>query len=123
MMNKEKLTIPKRGEIWKVEFPKNKENRKPVRPCLVISNDIQNEYGKWMIVIPFTTKGTENVEPFEVLVKKTRETGIDHDSKLKVNYPRIVDKERLKERLGMINRELIKKFKEAWKIALDIEDW
>jgi mRNA-degrading endonuclease toxin of MazEF toxin-antitoxin module len=38
--------IPKRGEIWLVEFPLTKESRKPIRPCLIISNDIQNEYGK-----------------------------------------------------------------------------
>jgi len=42
----EMQSIPQRGQIWLVEFPPTKENRKRRRPCLVISNDLQNEYGK-----------------------------------------------------------------------------
>jgi len=39
-----KLVIPHRGEIWLAEFPPAKESRKPIRPVLVISDNIQNEY-------------------------------------------------------------------------------
>jgi len=34
---------PRCGEIWLVRFEKLKESRKPYRPCLIISNDEQNE--------------------------------------------------------------------------------
>ena len=118
-MNKNQQVIPKRGEIWLVEFPPTKENRKRRRPCLVISNDLQNEYGKWIVVAGMTTKDIETVEPFEVFVKNTPETGLDEPSKLKLNYPRTVDKERLKEKLGIANEEIMKKVKIAWEIALD----
>jgi hypothetical protein len=40
------LNIPQQGQIWLVKFPPTKEDRKPVRPCLVISDNIQNKYGK-----------------------------------------------------------------------------
>ena len=54
MTNKKTLPLPKQGEIqrprqgeiWLVEFSPTKEDRKPIRPCLVISDNIQNEYGK-----------------------------------------------------------------------------
>ena len=113
----------KRGEIWLAEFSPTKEDRKPTRPCLVISNDIQNEYGKWVVVVPFTTDSIENIEPFEVYVKNTKETGLDYPSKLKFNYPRTVDRDRLKEYLGVVNRKMIGELKEAWKIAFDSENW
>jgi len=115
--------IPKRGEIWLVEFPLTKESRKPIRPCLIISNDIQNEYGKWIVIISLTTKDIENIEPFEVFVEKTKETGIDKSSKLKFNYPQTIDRERLKEHLGIANRETMEKAKQAWKISFDVENW
>jgi len=59
----------------------------------------------------------EIVEPFEVFVKNTPETGLDYPSKLLFNYPRTVDRERLKERLGTANRKVMEQAKIAWKIA------
>ena len=122
-MDKERRIIPQRGEIWLIEFPKNKENRKPTRPCLVISNDIQNEYGKWIVVIGITTQDVEIIEPFEVFISNTPETGLDEPSKLKFNYPRTIDRERLKERLGVTNREIMEQAKIAWQISFDVENW
>jgi len=60
---------------------------------------------------------------FEVFVEKTKETGIDKPSKLKLNYPQTIDKERLKEYLGVVDRKVIEKAKGAWKISFDMENW
>jgi len=122
MISKEK-SIPKRGEIWLVEFPITKESRKLIRPCLIISNDLQNEYGKWLVIIALTTRDTEFIEPFEVFVEKTKETGLDKPSKLKFNYPQTIDRGRLKEYLGVVNREIMEKAKKAWQISFNVEEW
>jgi mRNA-degrading endonuclease toxin of MazEF toxin-antitoxin module len=106
-----------------VEFPLTKESRKPIRPCLIISNDIQNEYGKWIVIISLTTKDIENIEPFEVFVEKTKETGIDKSSKLKFNYPQTIDRERLKEHLGVLSGKRIGELRKAWQVAFDSENW
>lgn len=119
-MNKKQIR-PKRWEIWLVEFPPTKENRKRCRPCLVISNDLQNEYGKWIVVAGMTTKNINIVEPFEVFIDNTPETGLDEPSKLKLNYPRTVDKERLKERLGIVSLEIMEQVKKGWEVAFDWE--
>jgi len=61
-----------------------------------------------------TTKDVENVRLVEVFVKNTPETGIDYPSKLQFNYPRTIDKElRLIEKLGIANKEIMKKAKQA----------
>ena len=117
------LLLPKQGEIWLAKFPPTKEDRKPIRPCLIISDNIQNQYGKWIVVIPLTTEDIENIESFEVFVKNTPETGLDYPSKLQFNYPRTVDRERLREHLGVLNRKMIGELKRAWQIAFDSENW
>ena len=65
-----------------MKFPPTNEDRKLTRPCLVISDNIQNQYGKWIVVISLTTEDIENIEPFEVFVKNTPETGLDYPSKI-----------------------------------------
>lgn len=117
------LTLPKQGEIWLVEFPPTLEDRKPIRPCLIISDNIQNQYGKWIVVITLTTEDAKIIEPFEVYVENTLKNGLDYPSKLQFNYPRTVDRTRLKKRLGVLNRKMIGKFRKAWKIAFDSESW
>ena len=117
------LLLPKQGEIWIVEFPPTKETRKPIRPCLVISDNIQNQYGKWIVVIPLTTEDIENIEPFEVFVKNIPETGLDYPSKLQFNYPRTIDRERLKEHLGVLSGKRIGELRKAWQVVFDSESW
>ena len=50
--------VPKRGQIWLIKFKKVEDN-KPIRPCVVISNDVQNEFDERIVVVGTTT---ENVE-------------------------------------------------------------
>lgn len=117
--------LPKRGEIWLVDFNRKQEKEEnKIRPVLIISDDIQNEFDKWIVGIPMTTKDVENVRLVEVFVKNTPETGLDYPSKLQLNYPRTIDKElRLIEKLGIADKEVMKRAVEAWKIAFDTEDW
>ena len=125
MMSKKQIDnlFPKQGQIWLVKFPPTKEDRKPIRPCLIISDNIQNQYGKWIVVIPFTTEDIENTEPFEVLVKNTKENGLDKVSKLQLNNPRVIDWMRLKEHLRVLSNQRIKELRQAWQIAFASESW
>ena len=117
--------VPKRGEIWLVKFKKAKETPKTFRPCLVISSDIQNEFNDLIAVVPITTDDVEVVEPFEVFIDSTPETGLDEPSKIQFIFPMTIDKElRLvdKKRLGVANKEVMEKAIEAWRVAFDTED-
>lgn len=122
-MSVKKISNFQQGQIWLVQFPPTTEDRKPIRPCLIISDNIQNQYGKWLVVIPFTTEDVENIEPFEVLVKNTKENGLDKISKLQFNYPRTVDRMRLKEYLGILDNKRINELRQAWQIAFDSANW
>ena len=117
---------PQQGDIWLVKFKKSKETPKTYRPALVISGNVQNELNDLIAVVPFTTDDIENVEPFEVYVKNTKETGLEEPSKIQLIYPFTIDKElRLvgNKRLGKANHQIMEQAKQAWKVAFDVEDW
>ena len=121
---KTKNKIPKRGEIWLIKCDKIKEFSKDYRPALIISNDLQNEYGNYAVVAMMTTDDLENIQLFEVFIKNTPETGLDEPSKIVLNHPFTVFRElRLEKYLGVASREVMEKVKMAWKISFDVEEW
>jgi mRNA-degrading endonuclease toxin of MazEF toxin-antitoxin module len=75
------------------------------------------------VVVPITTEDVENVEPFEIFIKNTLQTGLDYPSKVQFIYPFTVDRTRLKKHLGKVSREIMEKAKTAWRIAFDTEEW
>lgn len=111
--------FPKKGEIWLVNNPgRIKELGKNQRPVLIISNDEQNEYDDKTVAAPLTTDNIEKVELFEVFIKNTLETGLDHPSKILLNYPFTLDKRlRLEKQLGIASSEIMVKVKKAWRFA------
>ena len=118
----EKLS-PHEGEIWLVKFEKLKEFSKPFRPCLVVSNNFQNEFDDKIVVISTTTEDPEDIQPFEVFIDNLPETGLDFPSKLLCNYPHTVYKKlRLvgKNKIGIASLEVMEKVKKALKITLNL---
>ena len=115
--------FPQEGDIWLVKFEKLKEFSKPYRPCLVVSNNFQNEFDSKIVVVSTTTEDIEDIQPFEVFVDNTPETGLDYPSKLLCNYPHTIYKKlRLvdKQRLGVANPEIMKRVKKALMITLNL---
>ncbi|MBC8400648.1 MAG: type II toxin-antitoxin system PemK/MazF family toxin [Candidatus Marinimicrobia bacterium] len=70
---------------------------KKTRPCLIISPDEINRYINTVIVAPMTTKG--NLYPSRVPIKFQNKTG-----KIVLDQIRTIDKTRLIQKLGQINK-------------------
>lgn len=134
-MNKVVKKIPKRGEIWLIDYnykvKKGKEREleiesyiKKTRPSVVVSNDAQNEYDLEIFVVPLSSQELEIIRPHELLIKKSKENGLDKDSKVLFNRLRNVEKDtRLgDERIGILDKEIMKKVNERLKLVLDLED-
>lgn len=135
LMSKEIKKFPKRGEIWLIDYnykPKKDKEReleienkiKKIRPSLIISNDVQNEFDIEIIVVPLSSQELEGIRPHELLIKKNKENGLDEDSKFLFNRLRNIEKDtRLwDKRIGTIDKEIMEKVKEKLKIVLDLED-
>ncbi len=134
-MSKAVNKIPKRGEIWLVDYnfkPKKGKEReleteskiKKIRPSLVVSNNPQNEFDVEIIVAPLSSKKLEIIEPYELFIKRNKENGLDEDSKILFNRLRNIEKDtRLGDyRIGVVDKEIMKEVKEKLKLVLDLED-
>lgn len=89
------------------------------RPALIISNDRGNEFSDTLTVIPITSK-TEKVYPFETLLPQGS-ADLPHQSKVKCNQIRTVDKQRLVKFIGKLDHEIIKQVERSLLLHLDIE--
>ena len=134
-MNKAIKKIPKRGEIWLVDYnykvKKGKEREleiesyiKKIRPSVVVSNDAQNEYDLEIFAAQLSSKELEIIRTHELFIKKNKENGLDKDSKILFNRLRNVEKDtRLgDERIGVLDKETMKEVNKRLKIVLDLED-
>jgi mRNA-degrading endonuclease toxin of MazEF toxin-antitoxin module len=72
---------------------------------------------------PFTSDEIKEVADYEVLVKNTKETGLDKPSKALLQRIKVVEKElRLIDYLGTIDKKTMEKVEKGLKIVLDLED-
>src|SRR6266516_373663 len=133
-MSKAVNKIPKRGEIWLVDYnykPKKRKEKeleieskiKKIRPSLIVSNNPQNEFDEEIIVAPLSSKELERIRSYELLIKQNKENGLDENSKILFNRLRAIEKEdRLGDYIGVLDKETMKEVKERLKLVLDLED-
>lgn len=101
--------IPHQGEIWLVDFNRKKEaENSKIRPVIILSNNWQNQYSKYVVVAPLTseTNKLKNTAAYEVLVKPNKENGLDRKSQILLHRIQAIDKElRLVDKLGQVNED------------------
>lgn len=86
------------------------------RSCLIVQNDIINQYGRLTIVIPFRPGGKQ--APYVVNVKATQNNGLDKDRFLDVAQIRAVDAQRVLGRLGVLEEHYWQQIRAALDIVL-----
>src|SRR5207248_4479734 len=114
--------FPQQGEIYKVYFSKKGKEIGKIRPALVISNNAQNEFDDQIIVAPLTSepKEVDKERPFTVLIKVSKDNGLEKASKILLNRVQTIDVEkRLRDYIGRTTPEIVKKSQEALKIVFD----
>ena len=120
MAHKQKLSYPKRGEVFLVSFdPVLGAEIRKTRPALVLQNDIANRHSPLTIVSAITSQYEEPLYPTEVLLR-AGEGGTKVDSVALLNQIRSVDKRRLVRRLGSVSPETMHKVDRALQISLGL---
>jgi mRNA interferase MazF len=80
-----RLVLPKRGEIYLVNFdPTVGAEIRKTRPAMVLQNDVANEYSPITIVAAITSKFDERLYPTEVLITASG-SGLAQDSVVLLN--------------------------------------
>ncbi|WNE41580.1 MAG: hypothetical protein AM1032_000320 [Mycoplasmataceae bacterium] len=115
MLNKQYLKeFPKQGEIWLLNFNSSigKEIIK-IRPALIISNNLQNEFDSQIMVAIITSEEIIMKSSVGVLIKKSELSFLDRDSKILPNRIQTIFKtsERFIKKLGFLEKKDWLRFK------------
>lgn len=117
MARKQKVTSPKRGEVYLVNFnPTIGAEIQKTRPALIVQNNIANRHSPITIVAAITSQFGERLYPTEVFVKAP-EGGLNSDSVVLLNQIRSIDTKRLTKRLGALKSETMEKADRALTIS------
>ena len=105
------MNFPKRGEVYWGP------GKKKIRPLLIVSNNLGNQYSNDVVVIPGTTQNTSTVYPIEVLVEK----GFSKPTKFQADSIFTIEKTELGERITSLSAEIMEDINRALQIELDLE--
>ncbi|MGK7940849.1 MAG: type II toxin-antitoxin system PemK/MazF family toxin [Crocosphaera sp.] len=115
-MKKNKLTY-RRGDIrWVRLDPTIGAEAKKTRACLIVQNNIMNQYGSLTIVIPLRP-GVKQA-PYAVNIKASNINGLDKDRFLDVGQIRSVDGQRVLDLLGVMEENYWPSIQTALNIVL-----
>ena len=112
----------KRGEIRFVDFePVRGSEVDKRRPAVIVSNDGANttahRLGRGVITVVPVTSNVANVYPFQVLLPSTA-SGLRVDSKAQAEQVRSVAVERVGERVGQLDADIVDALDEALRLHL-----
>jgi mRNA interferase MazF len=94
----------KQGEIWYANLnPITGSEQAGLRPVVIMSGNLLNEYMKIVIVAPLTTK-VKNYKGNPIL-SPTKRNGLHKQSEMLVFHIRSVSKERLVSKLGAVDSD------------------
>jgi len=115
--------VVKRGDIFYADLsPVVGSEQGGVRPVLVIQNDIGNKYSPTVIIAAITSQINKAKLPTHVEIS-AEEYGLTKDSVILLEQIRTIDKKRLKERVGHLSDELMKKVDECIQISFGLVDY
>ena len=113
--------VIKRGDIYYADLsPVVGTEIGGLRPVVVISNDKINRFASTVVVAAITSKMTK---PNSLFVKFSVENiGLVKDSVILLDQIRTLDKKRLREKMGHIDDEKMKKVDQALQVTLNLQN-
>ncbi len=109
----------RRGDIFYADLsPVVGSEQDGIRPIVIIQNDVGNRFSPTIIGIAITSK--EKVKmPTHLEIDGTK-YGLEKDSVILAEQIRTLDKSRLKEKVGKLDKETLDKLKKAIEISFGL---
>ena len=108
----------KRGDIFYADLsPVVGSEQGGVRPVLIIQNNVGNRYSPTIIAGAITRQLTKSKLPTHIEISKGQ-FGLPKDSVILLEQLRTLDKRRLREKFGSLDRDTIRKVDKAILISL-----
>ena len=108
-----------RGEIYYADLsPVVGSEQGGYRPVIVLQNNKGNRYSTTVIIAPISSRLTKNPLPTNVMVDCS---SLEKKSAVLLEQIRTIDKQRIKEKVGMIDSQVMNLINQAIKTSLDIK--
>lgn len=112
--------VVKRGDIFYADLsPVIGSEQGGIRPVIIMQNDIGNRYSPTVIVAAITSQINKAKLPTHVEIS-SEEYGLNRDSVVLLEQVRTLDKRRLKEKIGHMTDEDMKKVNSALLISFGL---
>lgn len=110
----------RRGEIYYADLsPVVGSEQGGVRPVLIVQNDVGNKFSPTVIAAAITSQRDKNNLPTHIEVD-ARNCGLTKDSIVLLEQVRTIDKRRLKEKMGALDRTDMGKVNHALSISFGL---
>ena len=110
----------KRGEIYYADLsPVIGSEQGGIRPVLVVQNDVGNKYSPTVIAAAITSKINKAKMPTHIELS-ANEYGLNKDSVILLEQIRTIDKQRLREKIGKLDINMLGKVDIALFISFGI---
>lgn len=107
----------KRGELYYADLsPVIGSEQGGIRPVLVVQNDVGNKYSPTVIAVAITSRMNKAKLPTHIELDTT--CGLPKDSVILAEQLRTLDKQRLKDKIGVLPPKAMEKVNNALLISL-----
>ena len=115
-----KTVIVHRGDIYYADLsPVVGSEQGGVRPVLIVQNDVGNKFSPTVIAAAITSQRDKANLPTHIEVD-TGSSGLMKDSVVLLEQVRTIDKHRLKEKMGKLDENSMKRVNEALSISFGL---
>ena len=110
----------KRGYLYYADLsPVVGSEQGGIRPVLIIQNDIGNKYSPSVIVAAITSQINKAKLPTHIEIS-ANEYGLNKDSVILLEQIRTIDKKRLREKIGCLDKNMMLKVNNSLQISLGL---
>ena len=109
----------KRGYLYYADLSPVVGSEQGGRPVLIIQNDIGNKYSPTVIVAAITSQINKAKLPTHIEIS-AHEYGLNKDSVILLEQIRTIDKKRLREKIGCLDKNMMLKVDNSLQISLGL---
>lgn len=112
--------LVRRGDVFYAHLnPVIGSEQGGTRPVLIIQNDIGNQYSPTTIVAAITSQISKAKLPTHVEISAAK-SGLERDSVILLEQIRTIDKSRLKQKVAVLDEEILEKVNRAIEISMGL---
>lgn len=111
----------KRGQIYSADLnPVVGSEQGGIRPVVILQNDVGNRYSPTTIVAAITSQLHKSEIPTHVLLNNGTNCGLEKDSVVLLEQIRTIDRSRLHEYMGCMNKSTLAAVNQALLISFGL---